>query len=861
MQDWHFNIEALVTTVEGETVTIYPENFTNLIRIYDFRNKYMPMAMARLSLDKTILDVLTKNAKDATMHLKITKFIKPVDGEDLTAEDSRLASTVEDGDFSIIIENDINYHQEMDYNDPDDAGGSPYDKYREIHVGLVRKACIDHNKIVENTVVHDTTMQDLVLSYMYNAGVHLLIEPFKYNDTQAQLLVPPTDTLTSLVEFLNSIKVFYDSKYIFFIDEPYVTYLLSRSGAGIPMKGEEYNNVIINMNSITTTDPINLGMTIDANSSSYKVDVSVVDSVYNVDHDSAKVVNQISAIVNPSNDNTKDKGENLAKAQNLVESVMAQFKLEIAKAAGSLNNLSGYVSDTQNKINGFIKDQMSELVGFQDKLQNAVMGHLGNIPTSVSVEIGDTSVDVPIMSNAIKSAAGNLFNNMMSQATSSLDISSQVSDLFSKVSGDFIPQTYKFLNLDNAFLSLTNVNVQEVVDKLAKEMNALPGGFSSITSGLGSVTSGMSNVSDVLSSISSITSKGQEVQSILNAVKTGSYYSYIMDQHAEVSQHMEDAMANVAKMGQCVSEMTSVVNQANSTLSQFTNFANKVSGMAGQISGYANTISNLKNFDIKSMYKSTSSVLRQFSNSAIDFNQIKDIDSTITHILGNNNVFNSLKDIDFSNITKSVSGILDFSDIMNLKKNIESFNIDNIGKLGLDNFDAMTNFGGTIDANTKIGTKIMKVRNDNPNEIKTIKAEAETMVNQLSFNKFGLDPTVFTPNKRYIVRNYNGHSDKDGIFILNCRTEVYVREDTTFVCNTRLDLAKIPDNTTEKAQDTSVPNANNTDVKPNKTPSQIKVKQSTSQSTTNTGSNSVDLGKQSPLGGRDKNNPYIIHFA
>ena len=31
MQDWHFNIEALVTTAEGETVTIYPENFTNPI--------------------------------------------------------------------------------------------------------------------------------------------------------------------------------------------------------------------------------------------------------------------------------------------------------------------------------------------------------------------------------------------------------------------------------------------------------------------------------------------------------------------------------------------------------------------------------------------------------------------------------------------------------------------------------------------------------------------------------------------------------------------------------------------------------------------------------------------------------------
>ena len=88
----------------------------------------------------------------------------------------------------------------------------------------------------------------------------------------------------------------------------------------------------------------------------------------------------------------------------------------------------------------------------------------------------------------------------------------------------------------------------------------------------------------------------------------------------------------------------------------------------------------------------------------------------------------------------------------------------------------------------------------------------ETMINQLSFNKQGLDPSVFTPNKKYIVSNYDAHSDKDGIFILNKKTEFFVREDESFTCNTILNLAKIlEESTTEKVKDTSVTN-NNTKV-------------------------------------------------
>ena len=109
------------------------------------------------------------------------------------------------------------------------------------------------------------------------------------------------------------------------------------------------------------------------------------------------------------------------------------------------------------------------------------------------------------------------------------------------------------------------------------------------------------------------------------------------------------------------------------------------------------------------------------------------------------------------------------------------------------------------------------MENDNANMIKSIHSEMENMVNQLSINKYDLDPSVFTPNKKYTVRNYHGHTEKDGIFLLNRKTEIFVREDDTFTCNTMLDLCRvlgksIADNGSASASNTQNPENNITET-------------------------------------------------
>lgn len=82
------------------------------------------------------------------------------------------------------------------------------------------------------------------------------------------------------------------------------------------------------------------------------------------------------------------------------------------------------------------------------------------------------------------------------------------------------------------------------------------------------------------------------------------------------------------------------------------------------------------------------------------------------------------------------------------------------------------------------------------------------MINQLSISKSGLDPSVFTPNKRFIIKNYDAHSNKDGLFVLNKKTEVYKREDENFTCTTILDFAKLVEQpNSDKVTDNQVNNS------------------------------------------------------
>jgi hypothetical protein len=213
--------------------------------------------------------------------------------------------------------------------------------------------------------------------------------------------------------------------------------------------------------------------------------------------------------------------------------------------------------------------------------------------------------------------------------------------------------------------------------------------------------------------------------------------------------------------------------------------------------------------------------LRQFvSNGLNDYmtsgvnNLIQRAGNSVTKVLDkniakinavSNNIIGGISKLNPSNLmSECTKGMVQLTDLSKLSDHINNFNLDGISKLGLNNLSFNLNIGGGK-SKTNVGVKLLKVRNDNPNQLKNIKSEVELNKNQLVLHKKGLDCSVFTPNKNYIVNNFIGHNTKDGSFILKEKVIIFAREDDKFSCDTRLIFARVqPETATTNEEDKAV---------------------------------------------------------
>ena len=83
-------------------------------------------------------------------------------------------------------------------------------------------------------------------------------------------------------------------------------------------------------------------------------------------------------------------------------------------------------------------------------------------------------------------------------------------------------------------------------------------------------------------------------------------------------------------------------------------------------------------------------------------------------------------------------------------------------------------------------TEMARIHNENTNMMDNIKSDRESTSVQVYVNKDGIDSSVLTINKEYIIRNYDKYSDKDGRFLLTRKLELFMSEDDAFALSTSL---------------------------------------------------------------------------
>lgn len=798
-QDWHFNIKGELL-YGNQYLHLHHENFVNLIRISDYHNRLMPIILTRLQIDKNLFDYIITHAETCQIKLTITKYMLSSDGFTTSP-----AETMIDDIFQVTVGSDVNYNKELDYVEQKMSDYPIQDKFRETYIGLVSKKCLDANKLVVNETVKDSMIQDVVLSYLLGGNLHPLVEPFVHNEKLEQTIVPPTDTLYSVIEYFNSLKVFYDTKYVFFIDEPNVTYLISKSGKGVEMKGEKYNSVILSMRNIVESKNLTIGMSNDGVTKAYQADISVLDSDYKIDTDTVKIINSIGSIINPSIDLSKTKDSAFKALKDMLKQQKNQFIMGVLSNSQAVGDIALKMSNIVPKMSHAVQMIKDATATLSTTVKQNVDSIISQLPTDKMNTIKDKSVLKSLMDSNFVTCDLNL------------DMQANVQSNFSQVIDQTANQYYKMDFLDNMASSVTYVNLPDVskgtdqainglaegvtqaVGEMASKITSKMGSFANLTQTLGGMVEELVKWEQELDILNQQSQTSQEGQSsggpyddLLMNIRGEQNNLTIMEGHTDEYGGIADAAYDTGQTAQ-----TNISGYA-------ADFLKSIGGVGGSVDPT----------DIKSQFVSKQPPIT-FGN--MDLAQIMVMNpggcfgpGSEAQQGNSGNALGSLAGLDLGSLAQNaLQGIVTFANLGELKENLLKFDLSQIGKLGLGNIAFNLNLGCIPGLGEVAGTKLLKVRNDNPNQLKNIKSELELGKNTLSFNKFGMDPSVFTPNKRYLIKNYSAHENKDGVFILKQKIEVYSRDGASFVANTHLSFLKVIEQAaTGSATDISAPNPN-----------------------------------------------------
>lgn len=255
------------------------KNILTMAIDYNYEKKNMPTLLIRVGIDKSIIDHMISN-KNNTIILSITKF-KESNG-------IHIRKPVIKSEFFYFLDNNMSFTDDIDYGNKENKENK--DIYKIISLGLIQKDIVLNNKTLINTVYKDTHLLDIICDVFKEKN--LVIEPFVNNDDVKCLIVPPMETVSKFLTYLDDRYTFYNTPYRFFYDFN-KTYLLSSSGRGVPVKNEKYNAIFIYVDNTITDKSKFDGMKEDSELKAYIINVDAAAINISVDKATTISYNQI----------------------------------------------------------------------------------------------------------------------------------------------------------------------------------------------------------------------------------------------------------------------------------------------------------------------------------------------------------------------------------------------------------------------------------------------------------------------------------------------------------------------------------------------------------------------------------------
>lgn len=292
---FQYKIELKYITKDNIEVTIDSEQLQYIAIDKDFDNINMPVVAVNGSIEKDIIDDMIENINNNLITLGIYVY-------DISNQSDNITTKYFHDRFIYIIQDDISKTADIDYPNGEDRPGL----YKDITIWLLQQDAVNNNKTSINGVFKNASMNSLILMVGNYLG-NILLEPIKYDNKFDQILIPPQESISNYIEFLNRyVSVFYDTQYRFFIDFD-TTYITSSSGKVTKSRDQNIFTIELNIKDIIPNDEDSeRGMITDIENNKYVVYVNNANVDYVKNNVSNKLVNKITVVDSSGNVTERD---------------------------------------------------------------------------------------------------------------------------------------------------------------------------------------------------------------------------------------------------------------------------------------------------------------------------------------------------------------------------------------------------------------------------------------------------------------------------------------------------------------------------------------------------------------------------
>lgn len=303
-------------------------NIKSLMIDYDYDNKNMPVMLIKISIDKNIIDDMIEHCNDKEVILNVYKF----DNSSTT----KLKEVYISDSFMYFMSKETNDNKVLDYSDFTEDSE---DIFKTITIGLVKKELLTNNKRIINEVFHNTSLVNILFKNMQH--MKLLIEPLHNNKYIDSIIIPPTNSITNYIKYIDNIHSLYNTKYRLFYDFD-MTYLLSSSGNIVKSNKDHIYTFIININN--TVEEISKSQGVRKENDTFIIDMDAVDvTTYEEDNTEKSYTTILGVDVNGNVIETPIKNQNLSDSVRIERYVDGNSKA-IDNLKSEINNKSLYVT-------------------------------------------------------------------------------------------------------------------------------------------------------------------------------------------------------------------------------------------------------------------------------------------------------------------------------------------------------------------------------------------------------------------------------------------------------------------------------------------------------------------------------------